>query len=256
MTLDDLRRLVQAAAKISDQQALRWEGRIAHPRQLLGGLRGFFEDLGFTVASEMTDKPGSIRDTAHFEGIVVASSDAHATDGGMLAIGIVTLPLLGLGIPIIRAAKRTQRLLVTIAIEGESYLVAAKGVDSRPFMKANTETHAERAGVVGDVRLTVRVAAGSPQRGTDYQLAKVSRDETHDTSPTVEAVSKFIEERWPALARQASQAQAEIRPVPKKRPAKVEIIEERRTIAIEKKQPAERKVTKVERDEVEGEEDE
>ncbi|MBI3742945.1 MAG: hypothetical protein HY261_01485 [Chloroflexi bacterium] len=129
-------------------------------------------------------------------------------------------------------------------------------------MRANTETHAERTGVVGDARVTVRVAAGEPLKDTDYQLAEVSRNERHDAAPTIEAVTKFIEERWPTLSLRTSQAQGEVRPAPKKRPVKVEVIEERKTTAIAKAPPPrekpapEKKAAKAERKTNDGEDEE
>lgn len=196
--LDSLKSLTETVGKAWGVRTYRWEGILGHPRQFLSGIRGYLEDRGFTVVSEFADRPGSLRDVSYFEGAVVARQEAQRTDGLLALLGFLTIPLL-VGFWITSRATRRQRVVVALVAEGETYWVGAKGVDSRPFIQADTQTVAERSGVVGDTRIVLRAATGTPDKKNEFEIAGRSRERLIDLPDVLEALARHIETRWPAL---------------------------------------------------------
>ncbi|MBI4282992.1 MAG: hypothetical protein HY663_00820 [Chloroflexi bacterium] len=140
----------------------RWEGRIGHPRKLMASTRAALEDLGYSVVGSYDDKTAPMRDTSYFQGTIVAKFDQQKTNYGLLILGLVTLPVI-VGYWIIKAAPEVKRSLIRIVFEGESYYVGAHEGRLVQESVQGRSAHTERAGVVSDIRVTLKAGIGSAQ---------------------------------------------------------------------------------------------
>ena len=138
----------------------RWEGRIGHPRKLIGSTRAALEDLGYVVIGSYNDETAPMRDTSYFEGTIVARLDQQKTNHWLLALGLITLPLI-VGYWIIKAAPELKRSLIKISFEGESYSVGAR--EGRVFQgnAHGRSAYAEKTGVVSDIRVNLKAGVGA-----------------------------------------------------------------------------------------------
>ena len=196
---EGLHAVVEAVAGATLNPILRWEGRIGHPRQLLSGVRGMLEDLGFTATSALEDSQGPMRDVSYFHGIVIAKKEMEWVDLRLLLLALITVPIL-VGIWLFPQATRRRRALVTVEVEGETYWAGAKGEEQRGGGTANRTTYTERSGVIGETRIALRRIVGPPTPGEPLSVRSAGQDDPFGLEESVDAISREVAHRWPALA--------------------------------------------------------
>lgn len=201
-----LRSTVEALRALDKAPPLRWEGKIEHPRQLMSALRAMLEDLGYKTATALDERTSPMRDVSYFHGILIGREEQERIRPQLIALGIVLVPLL-VGFVLLAKANQQVRSLLLIEIEGESYLSRAGGEDSQAGVRGQRRAVAERTGVVGDVRISLRRLRGRPAGKSEYGLAALkppSEALAHDVAELTAALA----ERWPGLVPLASEPPA------------------------------------------------
>ena len=139
----------------------RWEGTSGHPRRITDTLVQALEDEGFTV--DLADVPvkwGPVGSVGEFDGALVArrrqsSAEAVRRKWFAAAVGVVLVPVV-VGIFMVRYALDGRRLHLALDWRGEAYPATARA-DKGGF-------GAERAGIISDVRVTLRAAVFDANR--------------------------------------------------------------------------------------------
>ena len=175
----------------------RWEGSIGHPRRLIASARAVLEDAGYTVRSDYNDRAAPVRDTSYFEGEITARQEQRLVNPWLMALGVLTLPLV-MGYWIIKGAFGWKRSLIQVEFEGESYYVGAREERSVQAESQGRSAYAERAGVVSDVRLTLRAGSGPAKGGSE--LKKVTTSSRSPMAAFTLEVADELEALWPQLA--------------------------------------------------------
>lgn len=208
---DDLQATAQAVTLAMPSSIMRWEGRVGHPRQLLSGMRGMLEDLGFTATSALEDSQGPMRDVSYFRGVIVAKKEKEWVDLRLLLLAIITVPLV-VGIWLFPKATRRRRALVTVEVEGETYWAGAKGEEQRGGGgTANRTTYTERSGVIGETRIALRRLVGPPSPGQPLAVSGVAKDDPFALEVAMDAIAREVAHRWPALAEPGEGASGTVR---------------------------------------------
>ena len=175
----------------------RWEGTSGHPRRMLDIFVQTFEAQGFTV--DVADVPlsqGPLGNVAEFEGALIAH--ARQSKGGAAkkkwAAGIVGIALLPLvvGYFVLKYAFEGRKYEVGLEWRGEAYSTTARA-DQGGF-------GAERAGIVSDVRVTMR--------GAVFELAKLISG-VSDIQPKLNVLEGTLLDTLPALSAPAGVQQAQ-----------------------------------------------
>ena len=166
----------------------RWEGTSGHPRRMADIFVQTFEEQGFTV--EVADAPlsqGPLGNVAEFEGALIAraSQSRKGAAKKKWAAGIVGIALLPLvvGYFVLKYAFEARKYEVGLEWRGEAYSSTARA-DQGGF-------GAERAGIVSDVRVTLR--------GAVFELGKLIND-VSDIQPKLTVLEGTFSETLPALS--------------------------------------------------------
>ena len=166
----------------------RWEGTSGHPRRMTDTFVQTFESLGFTV--EVADVPlsqGPLGNVAEFEGALIARANQSRRGAAKKkwAAGIVGVALLPLvvGYFVLKYAFAGRKYEVGLEWRGEAYSTTARA-DQGGF-------GAERAGIVSDVRVTLR--------GAVFELGKLIND-VSDIQPKLNVLEGTLSETLPALS--------------------------------------------------------
>lgn len=201
-----LRSTVEALRALDKAPPLRWEGKIEHPRQLMSALRAMLEDLGYKTTAALDERTSPMRDVSYFHGMLIGREEQERIRPQWIALGILLVPLL-VGFIFLARANQQVRSLLLIEIEGESYLSRAGGEDSQAGVRGQRRAVAERSGVVGDVRISLRQLRGRPEGKSEHGLTALkspSEALAHDVAELTAALA----ERWPALMLLAGEAPA------------------------------------------------
>lgn len=166
----------------------RWEGTSGHPRRMTDTFVHAFEAQGFTV--DVADVPlsqGPLGNIAEFEGALIAratqsSGGAAKKKWAAAVVGVVLLPLV-VGYFVLKYAFEGRKYEVGLEWRGESYSTTARA-DQGGF-------GAERAGIVSDVRVTLR--------GAVFELGKLIND-LSDVQPKLNVLQTTLSETLPALS--------------------------------------------------------
>ena len=166
----------------------RWEGTSGHPRRMVDIFVQTFEAQGFTV--DVADVPlsqGPLGNVAEFEGALIAH--ANQSKGGAAKkkwaagfVGIALLPLV-VGYFVLKYAFEGRKYEVGLEWRGEAYSTTAHA-DKGGF-------GAERAGVVSDVRVTMRCAV--------FELGKLING-VSDIQPKLNVLEGTLLDTLPALS--------------------------------------------------------
>ena len=166
----------------------RWEGTSGHPRRMVDNFVQTFETQGFTV--DVADVPlsqGPLGNVAEFEGALIAH--ARQSKGGAAkqkwAAGIVGIALLPLvvGYFVLKYAFERRKYEVGLEWRGEAYSTTARA-DQGGF-------GAERAGIVSDVRVTMR--------GAVFELGKLING-VSDIQPKLNVLEGRLLDTLPSLS--------------------------------------------------------
>ena len=166
----------------------RWEGTSGHPRRMADIFVQTFEEQGFTV--EVADTPlsqGPLGNVAEFEGALIARANQSRKGAAKKkwaagVVGIALLPLV-VGYFVLKYAFEARKYTVGLEWRGEAYSSTARA-DQGGF-------GAERAGIVSDVRVTLR--------GAVFELGKLIND-TSDIQPKLNALEGAFSETLPSLS--------------------------------------------------------
>ena len=165
----------------------RWEGTSGHPRRITDTLVQALQDEGF--AADLADVPvkwGPVGSVGEFDGALVArrrqsSADAVRRKWFAAAMGVVLAPVV-VGIFMVKYALDGRRLHVALDWRGEAYPATARA-DKGGF-------GAERAGIISDVRVTLRAAV--------FDANRMVKDFS-DLQPALDRVQWRLSETLPTL---------------------------------------------------------
>ena len=165
----------------------RWEGTSGHPRRITDTLVQTLEEEGFAVGlADVPVKWGPVGSVGEFDGAIVArrrqsSAEAVRRKWFAAAVGVVLVPVV-VGIFMVRYALDGRRLHVAVDWRGEAYSATARA-DKGGF-------GAERAGIISDVRVTLRAAV--------FDANHMAKD-LSDLQPTLDRVQWRLSEMLPTL---------------------------------------------------------
>ncbi len=174
----------------------RWEGRIGHPRRLMGVARALLEDRGYEVLTGYDDESAPMRDTSYFQGSITARLDYRKTNSWLLVLGVTTLPLI-MGYWIMKAANGLERSLIQVDFEGESYHVGAREERTMQASSQERSAYAERTGVISDIRIVLR--AGVSMAEGEMGLKECTRSNRSKLAAFTLEVTNNLDALWDDL---------------------------------------------------------
>lgn len=165
----------------------RWEGTSGHPRRITDALVQTLEDEGFAVG--LADAPvkwGPVGNVGEFDGALVArrrqsSTEAVRRKWFAAAMGVVLIPVV-VGAFMVKYALDGRRLHVALDWRGEAYPATARADKGG--------IGAERAGIISDVRVTLRAAVFDANRRVKDQA---------ELQPVLDRVQWRLSETLPTL---------------------------------------------------------
>ena len=166
----------------------RWEGASGHPRRMMDTFVQSFEAQGFTVdAADVPLSQGPLGNVAEFEGALIAravQSRGRAVKKKWVAavVGVALLPLV-IGYFVLKYAFEGRKYQVGLEWRGEAYSTTARA-DQAGF-------GAERAGIVSDVRITLR--------GAVFEVGRLLKD-VSDIQPRLNILQDTLSETLPSLS--------------------------------------------------------
>ena len=176
----------------------RWEGTSGHPRRMADIFVQIFEAHGFRVdIVELQQGNDSLKNVTEFEGALTGQSSQSRTGAvkkkwAAGIVGIALLPLI-IGYFVLKYAFQERNYEIGLEWRGEAYSTTARA-DQGGFS-------AERAGIISDVRVTLR--------GAVFELGKVIKD-LSDIHTKLETIQATLTEALPALSAPSSMTSARV----------------------------------------------
>ena len=174
----------------------RWEGTSGHPRRMVDIFVRTFEAHGFTIeVAELQGGNGPLKNVTEFEGVLTglsSQSKAGAARKKWAAgiVGIALLPLV-IGYFVLKYTFHERKYEVGLEWRGEAYSTTARA-DQGGFS-------AERAGILSDVRITLR--------GAVFELGKLIKD-VSDIQPKLNTIQATLLDTLPTLSAPSSVSSA------------------------------------------------